>query len=351
MIYARRFMAGLQLLFLLTGAQEALAVSQHTDSSWLRPKDPQGALVWGRKDGIIFGLPSPGGIRGPRGLIRVGLPGQSGKEPELINFIAIEPVIRGAGSRFSRMGFSELEKSQLDSGKQGKRLWVATTQGELTKLPAKPQPIERLSVRIEVEPFTVNGAHVYVVASIYSDRPHELELTVHHHDDSPPIEELTLTATMGNYERLRHLWLKNRVIDSRELYANYTGDAFIDRENYPRDEMLMYEGGDALVLATTNEDNPSSVEVTARPWWTYRSIKLTQYWRVPAWHIQPDLRVKVNGRYTYWTSQTPIPGGVAFENFEVRQRYVPGQAFIFGLTPKQPWEFEPVIPRLAPRPK
>jgi len=351
MIFIRcLFMIGLQLLFLLTGAQ-AMAVSQNGDGQWLRPKDPQGALIWGRRDGLIFGLPSPGGIRGPRGLIRVGILGRSGGEPELINFIAIEPVIRGAGSRFGRMGFSELEMSELDPGKRGKRLWVATTQGELTTLAAKPQPVERLSVRIEVEPFTANRAHVYVVASMYSDRPRELELMVYHHEDSAPIEELTVTATMGNYERLRHLWLKDRVVDSRELYAGYAGENFIDKENYSRNEMLMYGDGDALVLATANEDDPSGVEVTERPSWTYRSIKLTQYWRVPAWHIQPDLRVKVNGRRVYWSSKTPIPGGLSFENFEVRQRYAPGQAFVFGLTPKQPWEFEPVIPGLAPRPK
>ncbi len=351
MIFIRRLsMIGLQLLFLLTGTQ-ALAVSQNGDGQWLRPKDPQGALIWGLRDGLIFGLPSPGGIRGPRGLIRVGILGKSSSEPELINFIAIEPVTKGAGSRFSRMGFSELEMSELDPGKRGKRLWVATTEGDLTRLPAKPQPVERLSVRIEVEPFTANRAHVYVVASMYSDRPHELELTVYTHDDSAPVEELTVTATMGNYERLRHLWLKDRVVDSRELYAGYTDDGFIDKENYPRDEMLMYGDGDALVLATTNEDNPSGVEVTERPWWTYRSIKLTQYWRVPAWHIQPDLRVKVNGRRVYWASKVMIPGGLSFENFEVRQRYVPGQAFVFGLTPKHPWEFSPGIPRLATRPK
>jgi len=343
-------MSVILLLFLLTGTQ-AVAVSQSADDPWLRPQDPKGALIWGRSDGIIFGLPSPGGMRGPRGLIRVGILGPSGGQPELINFIAIEPATKGAGSRFSRMGFSELEMSELDTGMRGKRLWVATTEGELTTLPAKPQPVERLSVRIEVEPFTVNKARVYVVASIYSDRPRELELTVFHHEDSAPIEELTVTATMGNYERLRHLWLKGRVVDSRELFAGYSGDGFIDKENYPREEMLTYNDGDALVLATPNEDNPSSVEVTARPSWTYRSIRLTQYWRIPARHIQPDLRVKVNGRRVYWASTAPIPGGLSFENFETRQRYVPGQAFVFGLTPKHPWEFSPEIPRLAARPK
>jgi len=258
-------------------------------------------------------------------------------------------VTTGAGSRFSRMGFSELEPSQLD-GVRGKRLSTPDFAGALETVPARPKPLERLSVRIEVEPYSVNGAHVYVVARMTSDKPRELELLVFHHPDSAEIEELTLTATMGNYERLRYLWLKDRVVDSRKLYAGYQGTGFVDKENYPRDEMLSYGDGDALVLATTNEANPAAVEVRERPSWTYRSQKLTQYWRVAARHIQPDLRVKVNGRRVYWASTTPIPGGASFENFEVRQRYVPGQAFVFGLTPQEPWEWTPEIPRLAGRP-
>jgi hypothetical protein len=336
------------LAWLMPGGTPASPATEN--EVWIRPRASGEPLIWGRKDGLIFGLPSQGGMRGPRGLIRVGVIGKTG-EAELINFIAVEPVVKGAGSRSSRMAFSELEMSELDAGQRGKRLWVEDVAGDLTTLPAKPKPIERLSVRIEVEPFTANRAHVYIVASIYSDRPRELELAVHHHADSAPVEELTVTATMGNYERVRLLWLKDRVIDSRELYAGYSGDAFIEKENYPRDEMLSYGDGDALALVTTDEDNPSGVEVTARPSWTYRSIKLTQYWRVPAGAIQPDLRVKVNGRRVYWASTTPIPGGLSFENFEVRQRYAPGQAFIFGLSPKQPWEFEPGIARLAARPR
>lgn len=334
----------------------AIAVVEADADGWVRPRAADAALVWGRRDGLIFGLPSPGGMPGPRGLIRVGVVGTDGR-PELINFIAIEPVVKGAGARFSRMAFSELEMSQLDAGQRGKRLWTEQWAGDLATLPSKaspfesstPSPIRRLSVRVEVEPFRANGARVFVTASVSSDRPRELHLTVRHHDESAPIEELTLTATMGNYERLRQLWLRDRVVDSRELFAGYAGDAFIDRENYPRDEMLTYGDGDALVLATANEDDPASVAVAAKPWWTYKSIKLTQYWRVPAWHIQPDLRVKVNGRRVYWASTDPIPGGLSFENFEVRQRYVPDQAFIFGLTPTPPHELVPPIPRLAPR--
>lgn len=336
--------------FLALGAALAARPAAAQDGQWVRPASASDPLVWGRKDGVVFGLASPGGMRGPRGLIRVGIWNGGTNEAELVNFVAVEPVTFGYGSRQSRMGFSELEKSQSD-GQQGKRFSTTDFAGTLESVPARPQPVERLSVRIDVESFTVNGAHVYVTATVYADRPQEVALSVHHQPDSAPIEELTLTATMGNYGRLRWLWLKDRVVDSRKLYAGHTGTGFIDKENYPHSDLLSYGDGDALVLASSNEANPASIPIAERPSWTYRPVKLTQYWRVPAWHIQPDLRAKVNGRATYYGSSIPIPGGLAFENFEIRQRYVPGQVFVFGLTPKEPWDLRPLIPRLASRPE
>ena len=39
-----------------------------------------------------------------------------------------------------------------------------------------------------------------------------------------------------------------------------------------------------------------------------------------------------------WKSRHPIPGGVAFENFEMRERFRPGQRFVFGITRRTPGE-------------
>ncbi len=308
--------------------------------TWVRPASESEPLVWGRTDGVVFGLASPGGLPGPRGLIRVGIWNEVSGRPELINFIAVEPVTFGPGPRQSRMAFSELEKSQTD-GLPGKRFTARTLSATA----------ERLSVRIEVEPFTNNHAHVYVVASMSAERPREIALSVYHHEDSAAIEELTLTATMGNYARLRWLWLKNRVVDSRELYRGYTGQGFADKENYPAGQMLRTRDGDPIVLASTNESDPAVVAIPDHPFWTYRSAKLTQFWRVPSRDAQPDLRVKVNGRGYYYKTDIPIPGGIAFENFELRQRYVPGQVFCFGLLREEPWEIRPAIPFLPPRPE
>jgi hypothetical protein len=328
-------------------------------SSWIQPAAPGdplngNPLIWGRKDGIVFGLPSPGGLRGPRGLIRVGIISPTTGKPELLNYIAIEPVVLGPGSRDSRMAFSELEPSRLDLDERGKRLWVDLSSYDKANLPAgtlqtfpgeRNRPsIERLSVQIDVERFSANDAHVHLVASIDSDHPDELRLSVYQDNDSPAIEELALTATMGNFERLRRLWLHRCVVDSRELMGNYTGDAFDDPPNYPLRDMLRTGDGDAIVFATTNEENPSSFPGTRNGHWHYPLPKLTQYWRIAAHDIQPDLRVRVNGRRVYWASHDAVPGGIAYENFDVRQRYVPGQTFIFGVTNKSPWQLDPSVP-------
>jgi hypothetical protein len=319
-----------------------------SDSLWIRPQKPGDPLIWGRRDGLIFGLPSFGGLKGPRGLIRVGIMAPPENTPELLNYIAIEPVIQGPGSRFARMAFSELEPSVLDAGQRGKRLWVdpgMPISGDLRIIRAGSAIVERLSVRIDVERFTANGAHVYVIASMDSDHPGELRLSVSKEDDSPPLDELTVTATMGNYERLRLLWLKGRVEDSRKLFAGYQGNTFVEHENYPVEEMLRTADGDAIVYCTSNERSPATTPGNDTAHWKYILPKLTQYWRVGAHDIQPDLRVRVNARRVYWASTAPVLGGIAFENFEVRQRYVPRQTFIYGISRQEPWELDLRLPK------
>ena len=328
------------------------------ESQWILPNKPGDPLLWGRRDGVVFGLPSDGGLPGPRGLIRIGVISAKTGTPELLNFIAIEPVVAGRKKRGDRMAFSELEPSNLDAGLQGKRLWVGVVDS------ASPSPgnfalssflspdgatrIEKLTVRIEVERFTANHAHVYLVASMESEHPEEVRMTVYRYEDSPVIEELTLTATMGNYERLRWLWLKNQVIDSRKLYRSYKGEDFAERGSYPSKDMLKTKDGDAIVFCTSNEATPeSNPDFQAKDHWRYRLGRLTQYWRVPKADIERNLRVRVNGRRVYWNSHDLIAGGVAFENFEVREKYKPGQSFIFGAVAKEPWEILPPIPDLA----
>ncbi len=300
------------------------------DSPWIRPGDPKGALVWGRRDGIVFGLPSPGGMPGPRGLIRVGIYDRNTGRPLLINFIAFEPVVGG------KKGFSELEMSSLD-GARGKRLWVeGPVPGSISNIESR----EELKVVVACEKFR-NGARVSAEICLRSDRPEEIIFSVRAEPESAPIQEATLTATMGNYERLRCLWLENRMVSSKALYRGYQGNGFVEKDPYPLGELARSAEGDVWIAATSDEENPAQVPIPDKPWWQYKGPRLTQYWRVPGDSVERDLRVRVNGRRVYWASRREIPGGISFENFEIRQSYRPGQRSIFGLTRKGPRELPP----------
>ncbi len=54
----------------------------------------------------------------------------------------------------------------------------------------------------------------------------------------------------------------------------------------------------------------------------------------PARGIVENLNGLVNGRFAYWASDDPIPGGIAFENFEMKEPFQNGATFIFGISPK-----------------
>ena len=85
-----------------------------------------------------------------------------------------------------------------------------------------------------------------------------------------------------------------------------------------------------------------------RPFWHYRGLPVTQYWKVPAADVAPDLRVAVNARAEYWMSRQPIPGGPAFENFEMRTRFRQGQTFVFGVTRRDLADLIPVPAPVRP---
>lgn len=291
---------------------------------WIRPGITPTQSMWGIKGGLCWAI-HPGGFRArePRGLIRLGYPVLPGDRYDLINFIAIEPVVN------SRKAYSELEHSKLDNTR-GKRIWP---DGELTSV---SNGIEQLTVTLRVERFD-NGAEVRLLACQRSDRPDELQLTIYAETNSAPLEYCILTATMGNMVRTRLLWLKDDVVNSLEIYRDYKGNDFAAHQFYSLPQLQSTATHGLLVAISTDEIDPSASRPRGK-FWYYGGRKVTQYWRKPARTYNWDLQVAVNGRYTYWGSRTPIPGGVAFENFEMRERFYNGQQFVFGITRKTPRE-------------
>ena len=310
---------------------------------WVRAGLNTNQPVWGVRGGLLWAIP-PGGFPapgGPRGLLRLGYPNLTNGGYQLINFIAVEPIARG------RRGLSELEFSRLDR-KPGKRLWAMDTttnsfaDAARTLMPGKLSKLasgrERLDVELGVERFE-NRAHVRLAVSQFSDAPDELQFTVHSEPDSVPLEYCILTATMGNKARTRQLWLKDEAVSSRNLYPELKTDDFAPHQVYPLERLPRTPDQDVVVALTTDEENPSAVfPFPGRRSWHYDGYKLTQYWKKPRGSFRDDLQVAVNARYTYWQSHQAIPGGVAFENFELRERFYDGQTFVFGLTRKTPEE-------------
>ena len=322
-------------LLLLFSAQALTAVS----ADWVRAGVNTNQPVWGVRGGVLWALHPAGFPSGePRGLIRLGYPVLPAGQYDLINFIAIEPIVGG------RRGFSELEKSQLDKV-AGKRIWAEAGSGAppgTNRFPSMirrlPGGVEELEVPVRIEPF-VNGAHVRIVVRQRSDRPDEIQFTVFREADSAALEFCILTATMGNMARTRLLWLRDQVVSSTQVYSGYKDRGFAPHQVFTLAQLHRTTDGDALVAFTNDEDEPASVQpFRGSQLWRYRGAKVTQFWRKPAGTVHDDLHVAVNGRYVYWRSRKPIPGGVAFENFELRERFYDGQQFVFGMTRRSPQE-------------
>ncbi len=295
---------------------------------WVRGGDDGQQATWGIQGGLQFAIPPAS--YGPRGLIRILYPALPDGRYDLINFIAVEPIVRGS------RGFSELERSTLD-GVPGKRFW--TDPGQMRgRLARSDDGVETLHVVIHVEPFE-NGAGVRLLAEQRSDRPDELALTVEAGPGSASMEYCILTATMGNRARTRLLWLKDETINSLALYSDYRGADFTPHTIYSLKRLAVTQAGELLAAITTDENRPADVyPFPGSRRWYHGGFPVTQFWKKAKDTWRDDLHVAVNARYMYWKSDRPIPGGISFENFEFRERFHPGQQFIFGITGRSPAE-------------
>lgn len=327
----------------------------NSDSRWIRPDSKYDDAIWGIKDGIVVGL-WPARIEegkrdrsgGPRGLLRIGYEFK-GKVYHL-NYIAVEPVVN------NQIEFSEISPSHAD-GQWGKLMWAGTdpdtnefypgaiTRGVLERPFANKPEVEELSFYVFMEKF-LNGAHPYLRVSIRSDKPDEIGIEIFNHEDSKDMDRCVLTATMGNYSRLRNLYLKNDTINSEVLYKGFDDINFIEKKEYPIEDIAKTDDGDFIAIMSPDESFselaswPQEEKYYEKQNWRYRPFfKVNQYWRKDKSNYDPSLSIRVNGRAYYWSGGSDkkedyikIPGGPSFENFEMREDYYPGQKFYFGIS-------------------
>ncbi len=339
------------LLFVVFGAQSTFgktnsskeqsteAASQEDNGIWLRPsctKDSK--LMWGFKDGIRVAI-AP--IASPRGLISIHAPYLNFPERNILQFIAMEPIVKDSLKR----GFSELEWSKLDNVR-GKHIWSCNTSAGPSSLDRPACGVisdengkETLTVYLFCEKFD-NGAEVYVRIKFTEGRPYEFEITPYVTKQSKELERFILTATMCNKPRLRNLYLNGGVVlQSTDIWPEYKDINFADHFHVSPENMVKDSKGGVWFIAAPNEDDTTKAtydEGTAEHW-KYNGKKATQYWYCP--RPSEELRGVVNGRYTYWQSANPLPGGIAFENFELTEPFELGQTYVFGITPQSAEEF------------
>jgi len=315
--------------------QQQVFVSPVVRDGWIVPGEGEAAEpVWGIENGLSVGLwPLPG----PRGLIRIYTPYLEQPSKRVMNFIAVEPIVGGL------RGYSELEKSQLDNV-PGKAMW---TEAQLTR-DAQPKPAWKPAVPeitvidgtpslrfyLHVEPFS-HGARPILEVTLRKDRPHEVAFRTLQARGGEPMESCVLTATMGNYARVRRLSLKEKVVEAKSLWPEFNrvrpyALGFAPPRTWSVEEMLVQEG-DAIVAVTPDEKKPqeASYSECTPSWWRYQGKWASQYWKTAA---DPQLKVRVNGRVCYWGSQAEIPGGIAFENFELEAPFDPKRMFVFGIS-------------------
>lgn len=305
------------------------------DGIWLRPskKLPAEPII-GFRDGIRIGLwPA---TSWPRGTIRIFAPSVFPGDPyPVLNLMAIEPIVNGV------RGYSELERSRVDE-RRGLRMWFSdkadaseglpwnTPRGRKGRIWVDGKPVETLSIYLHVEEFG-NGAHPYVLVTFRADRPDEVGFKVFAHADSAPMEACVLTATMGNYSRCRLLWLKDEVLDSRKVWPGYRGGDFVWTDEIPAGRMFRAKDGTLTVAITPNETELAGVAMPEGGWHFGGKVS-TQYWRKYPGTTANNLRVRVNGRAMYYGTNALIPGGVAYENFELIEDFRPGIESSFGVT-------------------
>jgi hypothetical protein len=141
---------------------------------------------------------------------------------------------------------------------------------------------------------------------------------------------------MGNYGLLRRLHLaESHVAVANKIWQGEpTGPlGFLPWKTWRSNQLDRSPDGRFLVRMTSDVSDLSTVEYDARVprGWRYQGRLATHYWRADK---AANPMVAVNGRRSYWMSDAPIPGGTAFENFELRMPFKQGQRLWFGVQPE-----------------
>ena len=268
---------------------------------------------------------------GPRGLIRVYAPYLDQPQRTVFNFFAVEPIVDG------RRDLSELQISSVDH-KKGKTMWTAD-RVDLAHPPAFTATPARgvvsrdgnasvLTLFVLVEKFD-NGAEPVVQLTLRSERPHEITLRTFSAAGGAPMSSCVLTATMGNWSRLRHLQLNDRTVDAADVFHSETTNdwGFFPWHDFPAGALKHATG--SCRSARRRRRSSESVRLADgvalhRPGGDTSLVD----------RRSAGVVARVNGRSTFWGTHAAIPDGPAFENFELTAPFQSGEAFRYSVEPR-----------------
>ena len=314
-----------------------LILSAAAGADFIRPMQAGDPLIYGLRNGICVAV-FPGALDGrpmggPRGLIRVGY--QEGGKFHLLNYIAVQPLVQGA------IGLSELERG--GDGLPGKPFWVGSSltdggigsNGDVRGLVHQTAQGSALTFVLFVERFA-NGAAPVIEATLYANQPDRIQFRTFSGTGGSAMQRCDLSSTMGNQSRCRILWLDTSTVYAPDLYAGYTQDGFVEHAPYRLGTLHKTPAGDVVVAISPDEFEPNEVWPFPNGVWRHDGPWMAQFWLKPRGSYDNSLQCRVNGRGMYWGGRSPIPGGLAYENFELQETFRPGQETWFGIRRDSP---------------
>jgi hypothetical protein len=327
----------------------------HDTSVWIYPRSANDKELWGIKNGIIVGIPdstmdhSPGGAWAP-GLLRIGWTDDTGRS-HFFNYIGISVLAKSLkydASESEKIQFypdsltfhADLEKLEQVNGEAGGEVEDYL---DITKNPPAPLPQattvsdDKLSVLFRLSEFKNTRSLIYLIVEIDRNRPREVKISSYNPlPGTREPEYIGLSATYGNLGRLRDLYLKGRVVNAHDLFKSEgTGIGCFYPYHTFRINELPVDAEGIIVRAGNDEEGSWAGDLGSNAPY-YSGEKFFQYWRKYTGSYRDDISARVNGRDNYFggfvnpCGGKPLTGGVSFENFEMAERYYPGQMFWFG---------------------
>ncbi len=313
------------------------SLSGAASADFIRPANAGDPLIYGVKNGICVAVHPDAldsrGMGGPRGLIRVGY--QEAGKLHLINYIAVQPLVRGA------TGLSELERGA--DGMRGKTFWVGSsltdggigTNGDIKGVVQQTAQGAVLTFCLFVERFA-NGAVPILQVSLYESQPDRIQFRTYSGAGGSEMQRCDLSATMGNQSRCRTLWLDPYAVYAPDLYAGYGGNGFVELAPYRLSLLHKTVAGEIVVAISPDEFEPREIWPLDSDAWHHDGSWMAQFWLKPKGSYDNSLQCRVNGRGKYWGGSIPLPGGLAYENFEIQETFRSGQETWFGYCKESP---------------